>query len=209
MPIQDGGRIKPFSTWAGFTMLKLHGDRNMTIIVDDKKVKLGPEEVLLDCLFRPELARKLPVFRIDDNKIIKSLSMDDLGSEERRITGIHSDQQLEEIIKKAVKGKDRRDRYSYEELEPISMVLYARLRNIMKKQPDKSKMTADQRHTVDLSRTIQLFSYLIYHMDFVRADIEIREGTPAMDREADAAHELLGQVIPGTYPGGAGDAAGW
>ena len=26
MAIQDGGRTKPFSTWAGFTMLKLHGD---------------------------------------------------------------------------------------------------------------------------------------------------------------------------------------
>ena len=59
MPIQDGGRIKPFSTWAGFTMLKLHGDRTMKIMVDGKKVKLGPEGVLLDCLFRPEVARKL------------------------------------------------------------------------------------------------------------------------------------------------------
>ena len=29
--LQDGGRIKPFSTWAGFTMLKLHGARGMKI----------------------------------------------------------------------------------------------------------------------------------------------------------------------------------
>ena len=29
LPVQDGGRIKPFSTYAGFTMLGLHGARSV------------------------------------------------------------------------------------------------------------------------------------------------------------------------------------
>ena len=32
LPVQDGGRVKPFSTLAGFTMLRLHGARSMKVI---------------------------------------------------------------------------------------------------------------------------------------------------------------------------------
>ncbi|RYD41093.1 MAG: hypothetical protein EOP85_13225, partial [Verrucomicrobiaceae bacterium] len=31
IPVQNGGRIKPLSTYAGFTMLGLHGARSMKI----------------------------------------------------------------------------------------------------------------------------------------------------------------------------------
>ena len=181
MPIQDGGRIKPFSTWAGFTMLKLHGDRTMKIMVDGKKVKLGPEEVLLDCLFRPEVARKLPVFRIDDTEIIKSLAVGDLTQEDIKMTGMN-DSQIDDVVKQATLGKNRRDRFSYEELEQVSPILIARAQKIRKSQPDKAKMNSDQRQTIDLADTVWLFMRLIYHMDFARADIEIQRGTPAVDK---------------------------
>ena len=32
LPLQDGGRIKPFSTFAGFKMLQLHGARSMKVL---------------------------------------------------------------------------------------------------------------------------------------------------------------------------------
>ena len=32
LPVQDGGRVKPLGTFAGFTMLGLHGARSMEII---------------------------------------------------------------------------------------------------------------------------------------------------------------------------------
>lgn len=183
MAIQDGGRIKPFATWAGFNMLKLHGDRGMTIIVNGKKVKLSPEEVLLDCLFRPELARELPVFRIDDSNVITSLAIGDLPDEVKRAAGIDDALVHKKVMKEVTKGKNRRDRYSFAELEPIVPVLLARAQKIRKDQPDKAKMSANQRHTVDLAETVWLFMQLIYHMDFARADVDIKEGTPAMDKE--------------------------
>ncbi|MFK7909670.1 MAG: cytochrome c biogenesis protein [Akkermansiaceae bacterium] len=183
MAIQDGGRVKPFSTWAGFTMLKLHGDRDMKIIVEGKTVKLSAEEVLLDCLFRPDLARQLPVFRIDDKEVLASLAVGDLPPEVRRMAGMAPSDNHEDLVNEVVKGKHRRDRYTYNELEPITPILLARAQKIRKEQPDKNKMTSNQRHTVDLAETAWLFMQLIYHMDFVRADIEVQEGTPAMDTE--------------------------
>ena len=35
LPVQDGGRVKPLGTYAGFTMLGLHGARKMEIIGKD------------------------------------------------------------------------------------------------------------------------------------------------------------------------------
>ena len=66
LPVQDGGRVKPLGTYAGFTMLSLHGQRSMDIIgKDGEKIRLKPLEWMMDCLFRPELAKELPTFRLD------------------------------------------------------------------------------------------------------------------------------------------------
>ena len=48
--VQDGGRIKPFSTWAGFTMLKLHGARGMKIRGQWRSHQIGPEAFMLGLL---------------------------------------------------------------------------------------------------------------------------------------------------------------
>ncbi|MBK1830108.1 cytochrome c biogenesis protein CcsA [Verrucomicrobiaceae bacterium R5-34] len=181
--VQDGGRIKPFSTWAGFTMLKLHGARSMKISVDGEKVKLGPEAVLLDCLFRPEMAKDLPIFRIDDANVITTLATHDLPEEVRRASGI-DDASLEAAVKELEKKKNRRDRYSYNELEPIAPALLAKVQQIRKNQPEKAKMTSDHRRTVDLGEKVWMFMQLIYHMDFARADVEIKEGTPVVDKKS-------------------------
>ena len=180
--LQDGGRIKPFSTWSGFTMLKLHGARGMKIEAGGEVAKISPEEFMLDCLFRPQLARELPIFRIDNSEVISSLATGDLPEEVQRMSGINNATK-NEAIREVVKDKGRRDRYSYAELEPIAPILLARVQKITKDQPEKAKMTSEQRDTVDLGEKIWMFTALIYHMDFARADIEIQEGTPAMDKE--------------------------
>ena len=59
IPVQDGGRMKPLETRAGFLMLKLHGARKMKIKTGGKKISIGPTEWFLDVLFRPELAMKM------------------------------------------------------------------------------------------------------------------------------------------------------
>lgn len=179
--VQDGGRVKPFSTWAAFTMLKLHGARSMTITVKGEKVKLGPEAVLLDCLFRPELAKELPLFRVDNSDVITSLATHDLPEDVRRASGI-DETAVAGAVKELKKHKNRRDRYSYNELEPIVPVLLAKSQQLRQREPSKAKMTAETRRTVDLAEKVWLFMQLIYHMDFVRADVPIKEGTPAIDK---------------------------
>ncbi|MDA7881569.1 cytochrome c biogenesis protein CcsA [Akkermansiaceae bacterium] len=70
IPVQDGGRIKPFSTFARFQMLSFHGAVKMKIEAGGKERRITPTEWLLDCLFRPELANELPIFRIDDSEVL-------------------------------------------------------------------------------------------------------------------------------------------
>ncbi len=84
LPIQDGGRIKPLSTYAGFTMLRLHGARSMKI--EDgkgKEYKLKPTEWLLDILFRPQLAIHQPTFRIDNSAAIEAIGIEPRGKRDR------------------------------------------------------------------------------------------------------------------------------
>jgi hypothetical protein len=64
LPVQDGGRIKPLSTYAGFAMLRLNGQRSVKIEDGQgKKVTLKPTAWVLDCLFRPDKAAAFPTVR--------------------------------------------------------------------------------------------------------------------------------------------------
>ncbi|MGB0293159.1 MAG: hypothetical protein ACPGIA_11340, partial [Luteolibacter sp.] len=91
LPVQDGGRVKPLSTYAGFTMLQLHGARSMKVEDENGEIhKLEPTAWLLDTLFRPQLAMELPTFRIDNSDALKAIGVEDRG---------------------------RRDRYSYNEID--------------------------------------------------------------------------------------------
>ncbi len=84
IPIQNGGRIKPLSTFAGFTMLGLHGARSMKIEgTAGKKVSINPTAWLMDTLFRPQLAIKLPTFRIDNSAVLEAISVQTRGKRDR------------------------------------------------------------------------------------------------------------------------------
>ncbi len=93
IPVQDGGRIKPLTTYAGFTMLRFYGARKMEIrpSEDADSVKLKPIAWMMDALFRPHLSVRQPSFRVEDSAVIEAI-----GAE----------------------PGERRDRYSYEDLEP-------------------------------------------------------------------------------------------
>src|SRR6478672_2035439 len=68
IPVQNGGRIKPLSTYAGFTMLGFDGARSMEIQGGDgQTIKLKPTAWMLDALFRPQLAIRQPAFRVDNS----------------------------------------------------------------------------------------------------------------------------------------------
>lgn len=93
LPVQDGGRVKPLTTYAGFTMLRINGARSMKVTPEEggETIKIKPLAWLMDTFFRPQYSIQMPSFRIEDSEILRAIG---------------------------VEPGDRRDRYSYEDLEP-------------------------------------------------------------------------------------------
>lgn len=147
LPVQDGGRVKPFSTFAGFRMLGLHGARSMKI-QDEAGVeyKIKPTEWLMDSVFRPHLAIKLPTFRIDNSKVLEAIG---------------------------VEQKGRRDRYSYEEIVEGRERLIELAKSY---EPiDKKKRDPMQQQTIDLAYNIRNYESLLGYFGFARLGV-ILEG---------------------------------
>lgn len=91
LPIQDGGRIKPFSTFADFTLLRWNGKRSVS--GTDGAPSTSATEFLLDLVFFPARAAKRDVFLVQNDEVIEAI-------------GLSTD------------GKKKRDRYAFAELEP-------------------------------------------------------------------------------------------
>lgn len=143
LPVQDGGRVKPFSTWAGFTMLRVHGARSMKVIGEGgDKVRLGATEWMLDCLFRPHLAVELPSFRVDDAAVLKAAG---------------------------IEAKEKRDRYSYLDIEKGRQRLNE-LATSYERIPDKERDPM-QRQLLALEYNVRAFEGLISHFMFARSDV--------------------------------------
>lgn len=161
LPVQDGGRVKPLSTYAGFTMLQLHGARKMKLANGEgQEFRIGPTEWMLDCLFRPQMARELPTFRVDNAEALEAIG---------------------------VKPRSRRDRYSYDELEPGRETLN---QLAQKYSPiDSKKRTPVQSQLVDLESSMRRFEILIVHFNFARAGIQLvgTGGEDGVDQRADVS----------------------
>lgn len=163
IPIQDGGRIKPLSTYAGFSMLSLHGARKMEISGKDGAVILKPTDWLLDALFRPKLAIQQPTFRVDNSAALEAIG---------------------------VKPRDRRDRYSYNDIRPGREKLDALSRSYQ--QIDPKKRDPIQNQIVDLSTNVRSYEALLGHFTFARNGVPLpgsgAEGQP--DKRADLSAVL-------------------
>ncbi|MBG7607282.1 MAG: hypothetical protein IZT59_04545, partial [Verrucomicrobia bacterium] len=146
LPVQDGGRIKPLSTYAGFTMLGLHGARSMKVEGEGGGTfKIKPTEWMMDTLFRPDLAVDLPTFRVDNSKVLEAIG---------------------------VEPKGRRDRYSYNEIEPgyDELIMLAKsYQPIAKKERDPV-----QQQTIDLAYNIRHYESLLGYFGFARSGIVLR-----------------------------------
>jgi ABC-type transport system involved in cytochrome c biogenesis permease subunit len=153
LPVQDGGRVKPFSTYAGFTMLRLYGSRSMNIEAPNPdaekaatkpliKVTLKPTDWMLDCLFRPSLAVDFPTFRIDNSAVVQAVGLE---------------------------GGSKRDRYSYRDLEAAR----DKLMDLGKSYEaiDSAKRDPVQNQTIDLAYNVRLFESLIGYFGFARNGI--------------------------------------
>lgn len=145
MPVQDGGRIKPLSTYAGFTMLSLHGARSMK--VDDGKgneYKLKPIHWLLDTLLRPNVAVELPTFRVDNSAAIEAIGLEPKG---------------------------RRDRYSYADLQAGREKLGELFRSYQ--QVDADDRDALQNQVITLGANIMAYEGLLGYFTFARNGVTL------------------------------------
>jgi ABC-type transport system involved in cytochrome c biogenesis permease subunit len=153
IPLQDGGRIKPLSAYAGFTMLGLHGARSMEIKgSNNKTIKIKPTAWMLDTLFRPELAKKLPTFRIDNSAILEAIGL---------------------------KTRGKRDRYSYDDIEPARDKLfklaqsYETLKETKSKQGESEALDPSQEQTLALAENFRKYDYLLYYFGFARYGVTL------------------------------------
>ncbi len=150
IPVQEGGRVKPFSTQAGFTMLGFHGARSMKIeTADGKTHKILPTEWMLDALFRPALAVKQPTFRVDNSEILTNAGI-------------------------TVRGK--RDRYTYEDLEPGIEKLVEQAKSYEDNKGKQAKTDPIHQQTIDLAYQIRSYEALLGYFSFARTQI-VLQGT--------------------------------
>jgi hypothetical protein len=78
LPVQDEGRIKPFSALAATSLYTVHGRRDMQLDTDgDGKtdVTLTPTEWLLDVWCYPDQAADYPLFRIENVDVLDSIGV--------------------------------------------------------------------------------------------------------------------------------------
>ncbi len=160
LPLQDGGRIKPLSTYAGFTMLALHGARSMKIEGSSGEIKLKPTAWLLDALFRPQFSIHQPTFRIDNSSALEAIG---------------------------VKPRGKRDRYSYADIEPGRDKLGELAQTY--RPIDSKKRDPVQNQIVDLAANLQMYESLIGYFSFARSGVILRgsgeNGGP--DKRADVS----------------------
>ncbi|MCA9002193.1 MAG: hypothetical protein KDB61_09730, partial [Planctomycetes bacterium] len=125
IPIQEGGRIKPLDTFAGFQLLRFNGKRGINVKGLAPEEKLTPVAWLLDCIFFPEQARDYPcmIVNLKDVAVAVGLNLD---------------------------SKKKRDRYSYNELVAVRSALMNKANEANGKDP-KTRNAVD-RQLLTLSR---------------------------------------------------------
>ncbi len=136
LPVQDGGRIKPLSTFAGFTMLRLNGKRTLTTFDDQKQ---EPVEWMLDVLLFPDIAIRQPVFIVSDVDAVSAIGV-------------------------SIDGKKKRDRWTYGELQPGMPKLFS-LAHDYDAVPPKERSTVQQQ-VVDLASNVMSFLRLARFFEF-------------------------------------------
>ncbi|MES2439267.1 MAG: cytochrome c biogenesis protein CcsA [Verrucomicrobiota bacterium] len=173
IPVQNGGRIKPLSTYGGFTMLGLHGARSMEIAGSDgKTVKITPTAWMMDTLFRPQLAIKLPTFRIDNSSVLQAIG---------------------------AKTRGKRDRYSYSDIEPSRAKLvelaqsYESIKKGKRDAGQSETLDPVQEQTIALAYNLREYESLLGYFGFARFGITLhgsgKQGAP--DQRADISAVMM------------------
>ncbi len=131
LPVQDGGRVKPLSTYASFTLLALNGKRGVTT---PDGARLSPTEWAMDCLFFQEQAVQYDCFLVQDAAVLDAVGL-------------------------AHEGKNRRDRYSYAALSPARSRFFEIASRVQDIEP--AKRDAVQGQILNLAQNLMRFEGLV------------------------------------------------
>ena len=131
LPILEGGRVKPLDSLARNSLLVIHSRQGFRF--DGRSV--GPDEWILDVLFRPQVADQQPIFVIDDPEVISLI-----GAQQKKNRNYFSfadlSSHLDEVQKQAASAQpiapQKRTRFQSAVVNLFDRVyLYYKLRNTL------------------------------------------------------------------------------
>ncbi len=161
LPVQESGRIKPLETLATYRLKPLRarasvnltedGEYNGKPLIDPatqkpitndkgKPVSLSATEWLLVSWFRPDLAKTIPLFTVDNSSAIAELGL---------------------------KTREKRDQYTFAELEPARESLDSKMKEYG--QIPSKQQSPEQRMIVQLAINFLDYEMILSHFDFIRS----------------------------------------
>jgi len=163
IPVQDAGRIKPLQKVANVRLLGLRARQSIWLtdsgemagkpLTDpatqkpitkegDKPVKLSATQWLLMSWFRPDIAKTVPLYKVDNSSAIAELGLP---------------------------TKAKRDQYTHQEIEPARALLMEKMGEY-RKLPAK-KQSPEQRMIVQLAASFLDYEMILGHYDFIRSPV--------------------------------------
>jgi len=153
--IQDGGRVKPIDTFARFTQLAYLGKRSVKFsTADGEEHKIDSSEWLLNVLFRPEVARHLPTFVVDD-----SHAVEEIGVESKKLRDRYS---YAEISEGRAKLAEKAEEYARQQQK------FEQAKERKSDEASKLELTRIQTMVLMLGRNVSSFDYLSGQMSFAQ-----------------------------------------
>lgn len=174
IPVQEAGRLKPFDTLARYRLLRFSGKRTIAFENPETKKKeyLSAMEWMLISWLRPDLAKDMPVFVIDNSDVVVELGL-------------------------SAENKGKRDRYSYNELQAGRETLLQKRKEYG--EIDAKKRTAVQTMVANLGSNLLDYEMLLTHFDFARYPLgKNLSAVPAeILKDNDTPPLRLSKLLPG------------
>ncbi len=140
LPIQAGGRVKPFDTVARFTLLRMSGKRSMRLGSGKTATRISASEWMAQVLLFPERVTGLPLFVVDNAEVIVAIGVTDHDK--------------------------KRSRYSYNELFAGLDKLFALAREYS--GLEFNLRSARQNSILNLAQNVSDFEQFLHALDFTR-----------------------------------------
>ena len=181
LPVQEGGRVKPLSTWARFTLLRLNGKASYkpepgTSAEAEARSALA---WALDCLYFPELAKEQRIFLVEEGQVLETLRLE-------------------------IPDRKKRDRYSYAELAPARETLDRKATEFAKELRDKERRDGKVRHgdftpaqweLQRLDANVTVYERMLATLDFARTTIDATPLAGHLEGLADPARAAPVEVL--------------